>query len=172
MKIKTLIGYAGLKMCAILPGNNSPVKLGQKQLRAMFARMYLHGCGRNVDIEKKTRFSHRLCLGTNSGIGVGARLYGPVTIGDNVMMGPECWIYTQNHATADITRPMREQGPQPERPVVIGDDVWIGGRVTILPGVTIGSGVIIGAGSVVTKDVPDYAVVGGNPAKILKMRNS
>lgn len=171
MKIKTIIGYAGLKLCGILPANNSAVKLGQKGLRAVFGRMYLTQCGRNVDIEKKTRFSHRLRLGTNSGIGAGARLYGPITIGENVMMGPECWIYTQNHETADVTIPMREQGPQPERPVVIGNDVWIGGRVTILPGVHIGNGVIIGAGAVVTKDVPDFAVVGGNPAKILKMRN-
>ena len=170
MRIKTLIGFAGLKLCNILPGNNSPIKLGQKQIRAVFAKLYLDKCGANIDVEKKTRFSHRVQLGTNSGIGVGARIYGPVTIGDDVMMGPECWIYTQNHATEDTTTPMRVQGPQPERPVTIGNDVWIGGRVTILPGVHIGNGVIIGAGAVVTKDVPDFAVVGGNPARILKMR--
>lgn len=170
MKIRTLIGFAGLRFCEILPANNSPIKIGQKRLRAAFARLYMDKCGKNIDVEKKTRFSHRLCLGNHSGIGMGARLYGPITIGDDVMMGPECWIYTQNHATADITVPMREQGPQPERPVVIGNDVWIGGRVTILPGVHIGNGVIIGAGTVITKDIPDFAVVGGNPARILKMR--
>ena len=56
------------------------------------------------------------------------------------------------------------------KPVHIGNDVWLGSRVTILPGVNIGNGCIIGASAVVTKDVPDYAVVGGNPAKILKYR--
>ena len=66
---------------------------------------------------------------------------------------------------------MRQQGPQREEPVVIGNDVWIGSRVTILPGVHIGNGVIIGAGAVVSKDIPDYAIVGGNPARILKYRN-
>ena len=54
--------------------------------------------------------------------------------------------------------------------MIIGNDVWIGSRVTILPGVKIGNHVIIGASAVVTKDVPDYAIVGGNPARILKMR--
>lgn len=54
--------------------------------------------------------------------------------------------------------------------VVIGNDVWIGMRVIIMPGVTIGNGVVIGAGAVVTKDVPDYAVVGGVPARIIKFR--
>lgn len=170
MRIKTLVGYAGLMICRILPSNHSVINLGQMKLREMFGRMFLTQCGRNVDIEKNARFSHRIKLGTHSGIGMGARLYGPITIGDYVMMGPECWIYTQNHETGDVSVPMREQGPQPERPVTIGNDVWIGGRVTILPGVKIGNGVIIGAGAVVTKDVPDYAVVGGNPARILKMR--
>lgn len=57
-------------------------------------------------------------------------------------------------------------------PVVIGDDVWIGTRVIILPGVKIGNGVIIAAGAVVTKDIPDYAVAGGVPAKVIKYRNN
>ncbi len=171
MKLKIIIGYAGLKLCSILPYNNSFIKIGQKSLRAFFTRLFTGSNGKKLNIEKNTRFSHNLKIGDNSGIGIASRLYGSVTIGNDVMMGPECWIYTQNHLTSDIHTPMRLQGPQPERPVIIGNDVWIGGRVTILPGVKIGNGVIIGAGAVVTKDVPDYAVVGGNPAKILKMRN-
>jgi acetyltransferase-like isoleucine patch superfamily enzyme len=57
-------------------------------------------------------------------------------------------------------------------PVVIGDFVWCGANVTIVPGVTIGEGVVIAAGSVVTRNIPDFSVVGGNPAKIIKYRNS
>ena len=85
-------------------------------------------------------------------------------------MGPECIIYTRNHAFSRTDIPMREQGFSEEKPVYIGDDVWIGGRVTILPGVHIGKGAIVGAGAVVTKDVPEYSIVGGNPAKIIRFR--
>ena len=92
-------------------------------------------------------------------------------MGKNVMMGPDCIIYTQNHRFDDLEKPMIEQGFQKEKPVVIGDDVWIGVRVTILPGVRIGSHTVIAAGAVVTKDIPDYAIAGGVPAKVLKYRN-
>ena len=88
------------------------------------------------------------------------------------MMGPECYICTINHETDDLSVPMCKQGSKPEKPVYIGDDVWIGSRVTILPGVRIGNGAIIGAGAVVSKDIPDFAVVAGNPAKVVKYRNS
>ncbi len=64
------------------------------------------------------------------------------------------------------------QGVKSCEPVIIGDDVWIGTRVIILPGKKIGTGAILGAGAVITKDVPDYAIVGGNPAKIIKYRNT
>ena len=86
------------------------------------------------------------------------------------MMGPECYIYTRNHAFSRTDVPMREQGMQDFKPVTIGNDVWIGARVTILPGVKIGNGCIIGAGSVVTKNLPDFAIGGGNPARVLKYR--
>ena len=67
---------------------------------------------------------------------------------------------------------MREQGFSEALPVVIGDDVWIGRRAMIMPGVKIGNGVVVAAGAVVTKDVPDFAIVGGVPAKILKIRGA
>ena len=67
---------------------------------------------------------------------------------------------------------MCKQGVRPEQPVYIGNDVWIGSRVTILPGVHVGNGVIIGTGAVVSKDIPDMAVVVGNPAYIVKYRNN
>lgn len=111
-------------------------------------------------------------IGDRSGVGINARINGKVIIGKDVMMGPECTIYTQNHLFDRLDIPMNKQGVSVEKPVIIGDDVWIGGRVTILPGVHIGNGAIIGAGAVVTKDVPDYAIVGGNPAKILKYRKT
>jgi maltose O-acetyltransferase len=66
---------------------------------------------------------------------------------------------------------MRQQGRADLKSVVIEDDVWIGTRAIILPGVTVHHGSIIAAGAVVTKDVPEYAIVGGNPAKVIKYRN-
>ncbi len=86
------------------------------------------------------------------------------------MMGPDVLIYTTNHEFRNKDIPMQQQGYQPERPVSIGNDVWIGARVIILPGVTIGDGCVIGAGAVVTKDVPAYSVCAGNPAKVVKER--
>ena len=88
------------------------------------------------------------------------------------MMGPYVKMYVQNHNFSRTDIPMNQQGNSPVRPIVIGDDVWIGANVIILPGVSIGTGCVIGAGSVVTKSLPEYSVVAGNPAKIIKNRKS
>ncbi len=89
----------------------------------------------------------------------------PVNIGDYVMIGPNTLISTVNH-------PMTPMGRRKHlgiaKPVTIGNDVWIGGNVTILPGVTIGNNVVIAAGAVVTHDVPDNSLVGGVPAKVIR----
>ena len=88
-----------------------------------------------------------------------------ITIGDNVMIGPNTLITTVNH-------PLSPKGRRAHlgiaKPVRIGNDVWIGGNCTILPGVTIGNNVVVAAGAVVTKDIPDNCVVGGVPAKKIK----
>lgn len=89
-----------------------------------------------------------------------------VTIGDNCFMAPNVAIYTAGHLIyPDVRSAMWEYGKQ----VTIGDNVWIGGNTVICPGVNIGGNVIIGAGSVVTKDIPDWAVAAGNPCKVLRM---
>ena len=88
-----------------------------------------------------------------------------VNIGDDCFIGPNVSIYTACHSTDPVERNTRKEWAEP---VSIGDNVWIGGSVTILPGVTIGSNVTIGAGSVVTKDIPDNVVAVGNPCKVIK----
>ena len=88
-----------------------------------------------------------------------------VRIGNHVMIGPNTLISTVNHP---LTPMGRRKHLSMIKPVMIGNDVWIGGNVTILPGVTIGSNVIVAAGAVVTKDVPDNILVGGVPAKFIK----
>jgi len=126
--------------------------------------------GKNVNIERGAVFSSKVEIGDSSGIGIDAQIGGKCIIGNCVMMGPECRIYTFNHSAERTDIPIQKQGSTEERPVIIGSDVWIGSRVTILPGVKIGNGVIIGAGAVVTKDIPDYGVAAGNPAIVKKYR--
>lgn len=155
-----------------LPESEGPRGQTYKKIRYFFASRALDQCGRNVNFEHGARFDSSITIGDNSGIGINCLVAGSAVIGQNVMMGPECIFYSRNHAHDRIDIPMNRQGFEQERPVTVGDDVWFGARVIVLPGVTIGSHCIIGAGSVVTKDVPDYAIVGGNPAKILRIRNA
>ena len=88
-----------------------------------------------------------------------------VWIGDNVMIGPNTLITTVGHP---LTPMGRRKHLGIAKPVRIGNDVWIGGNVTILPGITIGNNVVVAAGAVVTKDVPDNCLVGGVPARVIK----
>lgn len=88
-----------------------------------------------------------------------------IRIGDNCFIAPGVHIYTATHP---INPTERISGLEYGKPVHIGHNVWIGGRAVINPGVKIGNNVVIASGAVVTKNVPDNAVVGGNPAKIIK----
>lgn len=153
-----------------LPASHQKWSFGAKRLRAFCARHMLTSCGENVNVERHARFGRGVTLGDRPGIGINASIGEQTHIGSDVMMGPDCVIYTRNHRFDRLDIPMREQGYGPVEPVVIGDDCWIGGRVTILPGVHIGNGAVIAAGAVVTKDVPPFAVVGGVPAKIIYNR--
>lgn len=89
----------------------------------------------------------------------------PVTIGHDVFIAPDCGIYTAGHP---VNVPQRNEGLEYAKPVTIGDNVWIGGGVKIMPGTTIGSNVVIGAGSVVTKDIPSNVVAAGVPCKVIR----
>ena len=153
-----------------LPGS-SHLEAARKW-REFWARKVVKGCGKKVNFESFSSFSPELTIGDNSGIGIKACINGPVSIGKDVMMGPEVVIYTTRHNDDRIDIPMREQGMKEVQPVVIGDDVWIGGRTIILPGVTIGSGCIIGAGAVVSRDIPPYCVAVGVPAKVVRKREN
>ncbi|MDQ2085621.1 DapH/DapD/GlmU-related protein [Herbivorax sp. ANBcel31] len=155
-----------------LPGSDMPYSFGSKRIRRFVCKRIFKRAGRNINIEHGAFFAsgRDIEVGDNSGLGVNCRITGPLKIGSYVMMGPDVMIFTQNHKNDRLDIPMMLQ-TDPKRPVVIGDDVWIAARAIILPGVTIGKGAIIGAGAVVTKDVPEYAVVGGNPARIIKYRN-
>lgn len=87
-----------------------------------------------------------------------------VTFGNNVQIGPNCGIYTSGHPINKEERRKVEFA----KPIRIGNDVWIGGNVCVMPGVTIGDNTVIGAGSVVTKDIPSNVVAVGNPCRVIK----
>ena len=92
-------------------------------------------------------------------------------VGKDLMMGPEEIIVGDNHRFDRRDSPMRIQGNKEYPPVHIEDDVWVGARAIILPGVRTGKGAIIAAGAVVIKDVPPYAICGGNPAGVIRFRD-
>ena len=166
-KLGALLYYSIAKR---LPASYSGIKLGQKRIRAFCGKLMLKSCGKKVNIERNAYFSAKVTLGDYSGIGVNAKIHGACSIGANVMMGEDCTIITRNHMHDRTDIPMNQQGFEAERPVTIGNDVWIGDRVTILPGVTIEDGCIIGAGAVVTRDIPAYSIAAGIPARVIKQR--
>ncbi len=109
-----------------------------------------------------------LHIGEGSRIGIGNVLIGPIKIGKNCLTAQYIVISGLNHNYQDTTRPILEQGVSTKQ-VTLKDGCWIGANCTIVAGVTIGKNAVVGAGSVVTKDVPDYAVAVGNPAKVVKI---
>jgi len=162
---RVLYGLLGQK----LPLSYSRFNFGSRKFRQFTTAMFME-IGENVNVEKGASIGRNVILGDNSGIGINAYIGNNTKIGKNVMMGQDCMILTQNHEFCDMKKPMMVQGFQEIKEVTIEDDVWIGARVIILPGVRIHTGSVIGAGSVVTKDVPPYSIVGGNPAKVIKNR--
>lgn len=145
-----------------------------KWLRSVFAKWIMGGrnVGKHINIEHGAEFSSMCCIGDYSGIGIHCTIEGPVVLGKNVMMGPWCNFYTRNHISDRTDTPMQLQGLSVPKPITVGNDVWFGSNVIVLPGVTIGDGCIIGAGAVVTKNIPEYSVAVGVPAKIVKSRRS
>lgn len=156
-----------------LPGSGFPV-LGKlfKKIRYQCCRQIFKQCGKNVNIERCAFFASgsELCIGDYSGLGYHCNVPGNIQIGKYVMMGPNCHILGSNHSFNDCNTPMMFQGSQERKQTIIEDDVWIGQYVTMTPGRTVKKGTIIGVGCVLTKDFPEYSVVGGNPAVLIKNR--
>lgn len=171
MRIRHVLAVLVYNLVAVrLPNSNGRYSFGGGKLRALCAAHMLAKCGERVNIERQARFGRGVELGNDSGIGIRAVVADGTKIGSDVMMGPDCLILNRNHCVEDVTRPMRLQGYTETKPVCIEDDVWIGSRVTILPGVTVHTGAVIAAGAVVTHDVPPFAVVGGVPAHVIRYR--
>lgn len=138
-------------------------------------------CGKGVllhPMSSDIRGLWNLSVGDGTSIPKGSTIYctdAPLTIGRKVIFGPRPTIITGDHRTdiigkyiIDVT--VQEKLQENDQPVVIEDDVWCGANVTILKGVTIGRGSVVAAGAVVTKSFPPYSIIGGVPARLLKMR--
>ncbi len=183
-RLGAIVGRVGVKravfavlynvVAARLPNPGLPGGRLGAWLRYYCARHMLRSCGKGVRIMNRAGIGsgRNLSVGDNSSIGPNCWMLGDITIGRNVMMAPNVVMIAYNHAFADTTRPMIEQGSAEPRPIVIDDDVWIGVQAIILPGVHVHSHSIIAAGAVVTRDVPEYAIVGGNPAAVIRYRNA
>jgi acetyltransferase-like isoleucine patch superfamily enzyme len=120
-------------------------------------------------VQAKTR---PLVMGENCDIGAHVLLssIGGIILGDAVLIAGNCYIGGGRYHTEDLARPIMDQGVYSRGPVKIGDGTWIGASATILDGVTIGTGCVVGAGALVTRDIPDYGVAVGAPARVIRYR--
>ncbi len=138
----------------------------------LFARLFAaYGKGVYIDYRCYFRYFSRIRLGDNVTVNRGCRFFAShaikgaeIRIGNEVAIAPEVCFFAAGHDYERLDL------PDIAKPIVVGDNVWIGARSIILPGVTIGEGAVIGAGSVVSRDIPAWTVAVGNPAKVLKQR--
>lgn len=161
-----------------LPKSTMPL-LGRMayRLRYRCAKHLFAECGTSVNVEQGAYFGNgkQFRVGNNVGIGKDFCSHNrPLLIQDGLLMGENVLVLGRAHSFANPNVPIGivpETESEKQTPLEIGGDVWIGARAIVLPGCKrIGAHSIIGAGSVVTHDVPDYAIVAGNPAKVIKMR--
>lgn len=144
----------------------SPKNASEKEkiLKELLPRM-----GLNVTILSPfyTDYGYNCIIGNDTFINHNAYLMdgAKITIGSHCFIGPNCGMYTANHP---LIAEERNQGFEKAEPISIGDNVWIGADVTILPGVTIGENSVIGAKSVITKDIPPNVIAVGNPCRVLR----
>lgn len=129
-------------------------------------------CGKISTMERRAYFGNgrNVKIGNGSGIGAYNCLPNNIIIGQNVMLASGVIILNENHAYDRVDIPICKQGYKIYPHVIIGDDCWICTNVIITPGRIVSKGSIVAAGAVLTKDYPEYSVVGGNPAKLIKNR--
>ena len=144
-----------------------------RQKRGRIISKFMKSCGKEFLAQPFAHIEHisNLTCGDRVSMnrGVWINAFGGITIGNDVLIGPYTIIHSANHLIPNREKKVRGGGHE-KKPVSIGSDVWIGARATILPGINIGDGAVIGACSVVTHNVEPYAIVVGNPAKVIRYR--
>lgn len=153
-----------------LPRTYMPYSFGSEIIRQYFIAGFIDSCGDNLKVQSNVLLSPFIEVGDNVQINENCRIRANVKIGSNVLIAPNVNLISENHEFRNPSMLIKDQGDILGS-ISIGDDVWIGINAVILPNVSIGSHAVVGAGAVVTKDVPNYAVVGGNPARTIKYRN-
>lgn len=138
-------------------------------------RKQIHATGDyRIHSRASLRNAHNIYLGNNVRITmdccIWAEKHSRIVFGNDVLVGPGVKLFCGNHGVQRNGVPMTYQ-ERTEKDIIVGNDVWIGANSVLLSGVTIGDGAIVASGSVVTKDIPPYAVVGGIPAKVIKYRS-
>lgn len=157
-----------------LPASTFPVfgRLFEKMRRPV-CKIIFKKMGQNVNVEKGAHFGKGfdIEIGDHSSIGKDAKIPPDIKIGKDVMMGNNVTTFGTSHVFDRTDISMISQGLKKYPPFVIEDDVWIGQNTIILPKVgKLAKGTIVGAGSVVTKQFPEYSIIGGNPARLIRMR--
>lgn len=146
--------------------NNIPIK--NLRERNELIKNILGNTGENICIEPVfwCDYGYGISVGENFYANHGLVILdaGGVTFGNNVFVGPSCGFYTSGHP---IDFEARNKGLEYAYPINVGDNVWFGGGVQVMPGVSIGSDVVIGSGSVVVKDIPSHSVAVGNPCRVI-----
>lgn len=164
-KIKVGSGFNLMEYATLNALSYDGVEIGNNFTLGKYAVIECTGVLRNV--------GNSLKIGNNVGINhycfIGVR--GNIIIGNNVIFGPRVNVFSENHIFDRLDTPIKNQGVKKEN-TIIGNNVWIGANASIMAGVKVGNGCVIAAGSVVTKDIPDFSVVGGVPAKIIKNRKN
>ncbi len=140
------------------------------KVRAFFARRICAETATHIVVDRNSTFSSKVHMGDYARIGCDCELHGEVHLGEHVLMAPEVVFYTVNHEHRSLDVPMDSQGDTVMKPTYVGNDVWLGRRVMVMPGVRIGDGCIVAAGAVVVKDLPPYSIAGGVPAKVIGSR--
>ena len=133
-QILALMMYYGI--ARHLPPSNFWMGRVFKKIRYLCVKHIFKECGKNVNVEHGASFGsgRNICIGNNSGIGINAEIPGDTIIGDNVMMGPNCYIGSMNHVFDSTDEPMNVQGSTNPKQTIIGNDVWIGRNVMRTPG--------------------------------------
>ena len=144
-----------------------------KQIRYMVCKRIFLECGKNVNIERLAYFGNgkSIKIGDNSGIGINAHILNNTIIGKDVMMAPNCYMLESLHDISRTDMPMRWQGNiNKHEQVIIEDDVWIGRDVMIIGSKIIKKGSVVGARCLLTKNFPEYSIIGGNPSILIRCR--